>query len=159
MRQMCRNMKQNSVVFSESILFFALAVCLRPFAVVCVPNTQIQRSWKVRIMTGLKQTQRRFTKRGLRALFIYHVCLFFLINSLFPTWSRRLPRNLDYLIILGTVYPAKNEFTKSVYSGLADARKICISWWIETLICLTAQHTSVACIYEILMLTDKYWIQ
>lgn len=74
MQQMYRNMKQNGVVFSENIL---LAVCLRLFAVVCVCNTQIQRLWKVRIMTGLKQTQRQFTKRGLHALFIYHICLFF----------------------------------------------------------------------------------
>lgn len=28
-----------------------------------------------------------------------------------------------------------------------------------TLTCLTEQHTSIVCIYEILMLTDKYWIQ
>lgn len=73
MQQMCHNMKQNGVVFSENILALALAVCLRLFAVVCVRNRQIQRLWKVRIITGLKQTRRQFTKRGLHALFITFV--------------------------------------------------------------------------------------
>lgn len=77
MQQMCRNMKQNGVVFSENILALALAVCSRLFAVVCVRNTQIQCLCEVRIITGLKQTQQRFTKRGLHALFIYHICHFF----------------------------------------------------------------------------------
>lgn len=118
MQQMCRSTKQNSVVFSGNILFFSLG-CV--FTTVRVRNTQVQHLWKVRIMTGLKQTQRRFTKRGLHALFIYHICLFFFFNkSFFPTWSRRRPRNLGYLIILGTLYQTKNEYTKSVYSGRAD---------------------------------------
>lgn len=79
MQQMCRNMKQNCVLFSENILAFALTVCLRLFAVVCVRNTQIQRIWKVRIMTGLKQTQRFIY------LFIafFVKFFFFLINSFF----------------------------------------------------------------------------